>query len=225
MESRKRKGLLIVIVVLAVFGLSLGFAAYSQTLTVKSSAEFNPDDINFNVDFSKASDSVVGGEVTPTLSPSDSQNFTATNGVIDNSDSGNAVIKNLHAVFTKPGQSVTYSFYTKNAGDLKAFLKSVTFYNVSGESVTKKCTPKASTTPSLVESACSGIKLKLIVGSEEFTETKVRNQFESPTAHDLAKNGSEQIKVIISYEDGSELADGGFDVSFGDIILLYTSNS
>ena len=223
--ERRNKGLLILAVIVTVFGLSFGFAAFSQTLTVKSTAEFNPDEINFNVDFSKNPDSVEAGEVTPVLNPSDSTGFTATNGVIDNSDSGNAVIKNLHAVFTKPGQSATYSFYTKNAGDLKAFLKSVTFYNVNGESIAKKCTPKDSATPSLVANACEGIKLKVTVGSEVFTETKVRSDFANPTAHDLTKTGYEEIKVTISYEEGAEIADGGFDVSFGDVILLYTSNS
>ena len=217
----------VIALVVGVLGLSLGFAAFSQTLTIKSSAEVNPDENIFNIDFSSNSGSVADDPIVPVLSPNNEPGFSATNGEIDNTDSGNAVIKNLHAVFTKPGQSATYNFYTKNAGELKAYLKSVTFTNVSGEGTTKKCTAKNTSspaTPSLVESACQGIKLKVTVGSEDFLETKLRNQFASETAHDLAKNGYEPIKVVISYEAGSAQADGGFDVSFGDVVLLYTSN-
>ena len=224
-EDKKARSLGIVAILLAVIGLSLGFAAYSNTLTIKSSAEVEPDSDIFNVDFSKNSDSVVDDDIVPVLDPTGVSGFTATNAVIDN-DGGDAVIKNLHAVFTKPGQKATYSFYTRNAGDLKAYLKSVTFSNVSGESVTKKCTGKTgpnAPTPALVASACQGITLTLTVGTESFTTTTLRNAFANPTAHDLVKNGSETVKVEIAYTAGSEQADGGFDVSFGDITLLYSS--
>lgn len=226
MKDKKGRTIAIIAVVVAVLGLSLGFAAFSNTLTIKSSAEVNPDESIFNVDFSKKSDSVDDSNITPVLNPTGVSGFTATDGVIDNSDSGNAVIKNLHAVFTKPGQKATYSFYTKNAGDLKAYLKSVTFSTVSGESTIKKCVAKSGggATQSLVDRACNGISLTVTVGSEDFTSTKLRNEFTSATAHDLVKDGSEEVKVVIEYKSGSDQADGGFDVSFGDVILLYTSN-
>ena len=122
-----------------------------------------------------------------------------------------------------------YNFFTKNAGELKAYLKSVTFANISGESVAKKCVaktvtaPKTPATQSLVDRACQGITLTVTVGSEAFTGSTLRNAFASETAHDLAKAGSEPVKVTIAYEAGSEQADGGFDVSFGDVTLLYSS--
>ncbi len=224
-EDKKARTMGLIAILLGVLGLSLGFAAYSNTLTIKSSAEVEPGDNVFNVDFSKNSDSVVDDAIVPVLSPTGVEGFTATNAVIDN-DNGDAVIKNLHAVFTAPGQKATYNFYTRNAGELKAYLKSVTFSNVSGESVTKKCTGKTGSnapTPALVASACNGITLTLTVGSESFTTTTLRSAFANPTAHDLVKNGSETVKVEIAYTAGSEQADGGFDVSFGDITLLYSS--
>lgn len=221
-RDKRARVIAIVSLLVGVLGLSMGFAAFSSTLTIKSSAEVVVDSSVFNVDFSKSSDSVVDDDIVPVLDPSDEPGFTATNAVIDN-DNGDAVIKNLHAVFTKPGQKATYNFYTKNAGDLNAFLKSVTFSNVSGESVTKKCTAKSGTTQSLVNSACTGISLTVTVGSETFTQTTLRNAFANPTAHDLSKNVAESVKVTISYVAGSDQADGDFDVAFGDVTLLYSS--
>lgn len=226
MKDSKGRTLSIVAIVIAVLGLSLGFAAFSQTLTIKSSAEVNPDASIFNIDFSKQSGSVDDDPIVPVLNPSGVTGFTATNAEIDNSDQSNAVIRNLHAVFTEPGQSATYNLYTKNAGELKAFLKSVTFSNVTGKSTTKVCTAKSGDNPatqSLVDQACEGITLTLKLGSEDFTSTKLRNQFATATAHDLDKAASEPIKVTIAYEAGSKQADGGFDVSFGDIVLFYSS--
>lgn len=216
----------VIALVLAVVGLSLGFAAFTNTLTIKSSAEVKPNADVFNVDFSKSSDSVVDDDIVPTLNPTGVEGFTATNAVIDN-DNGDAVIKNLHAVFTEPGQSATYNFFTKNAGELKAYLKNVTFNNVTGESVTKKCTAKAGenpATPALVESACQGITLTITVGTESFTSTTARAGFTTATAHDLVKDGSEPVQIRIAYEAGSAQADNGFDVAFGDIVLSYSSN-
>ena len=225
MENQKDQQARIMAIVgllLGVVGLSLGFAAFSNTLTIKSSAEVVVDDSVFNVDFSSSSSSVVDDDITPTLNPTGVTGFTASNAVIDN-DNGDAVIKNLHAVFTAPGQEVTYSFFTKNAGELKAYLKSITFSNVSGESSTKICTAKSGTTQSLVNTACTGITLTVTVGSEAFTGTTLRSAFANATAHDLNKDASETVEVRIAYETGSAQADGGFDVSFGDVTLLYSS--
>ncbi len=221
-RDNRARVIAIIGLLLGVVGLSLGFAAFSNTLTIKSSAEVQVDESIFNVDFSKSSDSVDDSDIVPVLNPTTDAGFSATNAEIDN-DNGDAVIKNLHAVFTKPGQEVTYNFYTKNAGELAAYLKSVTFSNVSGESATKKCTAKTGTTQNLVNAACNGITLTLTVGTESFTQTTLRNAFTSATAHDLAKDGSEPVKVRIAYEAGSDQADGDFDVAFGDITLLYSS--
>ena len=221
-KDKRARVIAIVSLLVGVLGLSLGFAAFSNTLTIKSSAEVKPDESIFNVDFSTSSSTVDDSDIVPTLNPTGVSGFTATNAEIDN-DNGDAVVKNLHAVFTAPGQEVTYSFYTKNAGELKAYLKSVTFSNVAGESSIKKCTPKTGTTASLVTSACTGITLTVTVGSESFTETTLRNAFATATAHDLNTSGSEPVTVRIAYETGSTVTDGGFDVAFGDVTLLYSS--
>ena len=222
-KDKRARIIAIVSLLVGVLGLSMGFAAFSNTLTIKSSAEVTPDPSAFNVDFSKNANSVVDDDITPVLNPTGVTGFSASNGVIDN-DHGDAVIKNLHAVFTAPGQEVTYSFYTRNAGSLKAYLKSVVFASLNEQSATKVCTARTNVSQTLVNTACTGITLTVTVGSESFTSTTLRNAFTTATAHDLNANGSEAVQIRIAYESGAAQADGGFDVAFGDITLLYTSN-
>lgn len=226
-KDRRARIIAIAALLVGIVGLSLGFAAFSNTLTIKSSAEVTPDDSVFNVDFSSSSSSVEANPITATLTPSGVTGFTATNATINNSS--DPVIQNLHATFTEPGQKATYTFYTRNAGELKAYLKNVNFANVTGESATKVCTaktvsaPKTAANQSLVDSACESISLKLTLGSENFTATTARSSFATATAHDLVKAGSETVTVEIEYASNGAQADGDFDVSFGDISLLYGS--
>lgn len=225
-KDRKTRFIAIAALLFGVVGLSLGFAAFSNTLTIKSSAEVNVDSSKFNVDFSSSSAAVETNPIEATLNKTVT-GFSATNATIDNS--GDPVIQNLHATFTEPGQKATYTFYTKNAGELKAYLKNVTFANVSGQSATKVCTASEATSPntpatnSLVQAACEDISLKLTLGSEVFTASKARAAFSSATAHDLIVDGSETVTVEIEYAQDGAQADGDFDVSFGDITLLYSS--
>ena len=222
-RDRRARVIAIAALLLGVVGLSLGFAAFSNTLTIKSSAEVTVDQGIFNVDFSTATGSVVGGTVTPSLLPANGPaGFTGQNATIDNTGTNAAEIKDLKATLTAPGQSVTYSFYTKNAGELKAYLSSVTFAEVTS-GATKTCTAKTGTTQALVNSACNGISLKLTLGEEEFTGSKARAQFASSANHDLEKAGYEAVTVVIAYADGSAQADGDFDVAFGNITLNYSS--
>lgn len=225
-KDRRARVVAIAALLVGVVGLSLGFAAFTNTLTIKSSAEVTVDDDTFNVDFSKQSASVVDGTLAGTPDPA-TGGPTAADATINNSAAGAPKIEGLKATFTEPGQKVTYSFYTKNAGALKAYLTNVNFANATGGSTNKVCTAKTGTTQSLVDTACNGISLKLTLGSENFTATTARASFATATAHDLEKNGTspdyEAVTVEIAYAAGSGQADGDFDVAFGDITLVYSS--
>ena len=208
-ENGGYKIIALVALLLGIVGVTLGYAAFSSTLTIKSSAEVNPTD-NFNVDFSSSASAVATDPIVPSLNVV-ATGFTATNATIDNS--GDPEISNLKATFTEPGQSATYSFYAYNAGQYVAYLNSIVF---SGN---KTCTAKTGTTQSLVDAACNGISLSAKVGSENPTTSSVANI----TGHSLGINASEQIDVVISYATGSAIADGDFDVAFPDIVLTYDS--
>lgn len=222
-KDRRARVVAIAALLVGVVGLSLGFAAFTNTLTIKSSAAVTVDDSALNVDFSSSSASVVDGNLNPsTLSPATSGPTGAT-ATIDNSAAGAPEVRGLKASFTAPNQSVTYTFYTKNVGALKAYLTNVALNNITGESVAKKCTAKTGTTQSLVDAACNGISLTFTLGSETFDATTARASFGTATAHDLEVNASETVTVVIAYADGAAQADGDFDVAFGDIVLSYSS--
>ena len=97
----------IIAVVVAVIGLSVGFAAFSNTLTIKSSANVTPSATDFDVNFSNSNTAEQAGDVTGV----GTNNATGDTATIDNTDS--PTISGLKANFTEPGQTVTYSFYAQ----------------------------------------------------------------------------------------------------------------
>ena len=209
-DNKTYKYIAVAALLLGIVGVTLGYAAFSSTLNITSSAEVTPDSSTFNVDFSSSNSSVQTNNITPTLS-ANVTGFSATAGQINNT--GDPTISNLKATFTEPGQSATYSFYAYNAGQYIAYLNSVVF---SGN---KTCTARTGTTQSLVDTACNGISLSVKVGTEAATTTSVS----TITGHSLGINGAEEVIVVISYASGSGIADGSFDVTLPDVVLTYNS--
>ena len=196
------------ILLVAVVGLSIGFAAFSNILTISSSATVTPNASTFNVDFSSSATSVVTNSITPTV-----VGATAEAATIDNT--GNPTIKNLKANFTEPGQSVTYTFYAYNAGEYEAFLTNVKYINVEGEESNKVCTPATGTTAALVTAACDDISVTVKADTVTATGTQ------TVSGKSLAKGASHTITVTISYAENGDRADGDFTVEFGNISLTY----
>ncbi len=213
-KNRKIQVMAIVALVIAIIGLSVGFAAFSSVLNIQSSANVKPDTGTMNVDFSSSEDKVEVAEIVPTATPN---SLVTTNGVIDNS--GDPTISKLSATFTEPGQSVVYKFYAYNAGELNAYLKSIIFGNVAGQNATKVCTASEETTDALVQKACEKISVKVKVGNEIETSTGMA----SITGHALGKGTGELVTVTLEYEAGADRADGDFTVAFGNIALNYSS--
>ena len=211
--------LALVALIIGIAGLSVGFAAFSNTLTITSRATVHPNASEFNVDLSGASSSEVTS-VTPTVDPT-TNGPTGSVAVVDNAGSSSAEINNIHATFTKPGQTVTYTFYARNVGEYLAYLNNITFGEPSGAASgqTKVCIPGTGTTASQVASACNGITLKVSVGSL----TDVATSQTGISGHTLSVGGSEQVIVEITYASDAARADGDFDVHFGDVVLTYDS--
>ena len=202
----------IIAVVVAVIGLSVGFAAFSNTLTIKSSANVTPSATDFDVNFSNSNTAEQAGDVTGV----GTNNATGDTATIDNTDS--PTISGLKANFTEPGQTVTYSFYAHNAGKYDAFLNAITYANVDGDTATKVCTAGVGTDATMVEAACNGISVTVKVGSNTYTGSN-----DSIADHLLAIDGYEEVVVTIEYASDATRADGDFTVDFGDITLTYGS--
>ncbi len=192
------KYLLVFALLLSVAALSLGFAAFTSTLTIKSSADVHYD-TDFNVSFSTSNSSIVAGSVTPTVSGATGSNATLSA----------TTIEGLKATFSDVGQSVKYNFYTYNASSFLAYLNSVSIG-------TKTCTPASGTTASYVTQACNGISLSVKVGSNTYNSSNT-----NISSHTLATSTAESVEVTIAYAAGSQKADGDFTVTFGDTTLIY----
>lgn len=213
-KNRTVQLIAILALVVGIIGLSIGFAAFSNTLKIKSSATVAPDKDTLNVDFSSSPTEVEANEITAVSNP---VGLITTKATIDNTS--DPVIKNLSATFTQPGQKATYSFYAYNAGQLQAYLKSIIYANVPDNTTNKVCTAKEGTTDALVQKACNGISVKVKVGSEAETNSSVA----SISNHALTKGQAEPVTVTLEYAQDADRADGDFTVAFGDITLNYSS--
>ncbi len=211
-RDRSAKIIAIVALCVAIVGLSIGFAAFSNNLTIKSNATVSPNQNDFDVNFSTSNTSELDG----TVSGVGTNSATAEDATIDNSDS--PTITGLKANFTEPGQKVTYSFYAHNAGKYKAYLNNVTYANVNGETATKVCTAGVGTDATMVDAACTGISVSVKVGNDTYT-----GSMDSITNHLLGLDSYEEVVVTIEYNNSASRADGDFEVAFGDIILTYDS--
>ena len=225
--GREKNGKILAIVALcvAVFGLTVGFAAFSNTLTISSSATVSPESTSFNVDFSTSDSSVATSAVVPTTA----NGATATNATIDNSDV-NPVIENISANFTQPGQSVTYDFFAYNAGEYDAFLNSVIYGSVPSSSLTKVCSidpadvtaGKTTASEDSLAAACEAINVEVIVG--ENAEKRTFNASETNVDDFMvAKKSAKKVSVVLTYAENGARADGNFKVDFGAIALSFGS--
>ena len=227
-REKNSKILAIVALCVAIFGLAIGFAAFSNTLTISSSATVSPDSSSFNVDFSTSDSSVVTSAITPTTTGG----ATGSNATINNGDSSNdPVLENITADFSEPGQTVQYDFFAYNSGEYDAYLNSVVFGAVGGTgSKSKVCSidpadvslGKATASESSLASACSAISIKVVVGdgenAREFTASEA-----NVSGITLAKQSATKVSVILTYAADGARADGNFKVDFGDIALTFGS--
>ncbi len=211
-RDRSTKVIAIVALCVAVFGLSVGFAAFSNDLTIKSEATVKPNASDFDVNFSSSDTSETDGTVTATSTAG----VTAQDATINNATA--PTISGIKVEFTEPGQSAKYSFFAHNAGKYNAFLNNVTFKNVTDANANIVCVAAEGTNANMVASACQGISIKVKVGTTTFAEPTP-----TITSHELPIDQYEPVEVTIEYKTGAARADGDFQVKIGDIVLTYGS--
>ena len=212
--ERSSKIIAVVALCVAVVGLTLGFAAFSNSLSISSSANVAPDASTFNVDFSSSDSALETNPITAVVSPGD---LVAGSATISNV--GSPKISGLSVEFKQPGQKATYTFYARNEGEYTAFLKSINYENVASGNSPRKCTAVDGADDALVQAACDDITLSVKVGNE----SAVTGTNGSITGHSLNVDSSETIVVEIKYSAEGDRADGEFSVEFGDISLSYSS--
>lgn len=226
-----------------VFGLSIGFAAFSNTLNISTTAKYTADDTQFDVDFfadDEAKSTTLAApanvEVTGVGEGTDkAAKYDLSEVEIDNTTDGAApTITGLNAEFTAPGQTVTYTFYAVNIGLYDAHLKSINAAKVKADDYIV-CTPVGDADATYVANACKDISLSVQVGSLTplviSGNTGLTGNTDSISNHVLAKDESDNvgdadtITVTITYDGDadSQRVDGDFTVQFGDVSLVYAS--
>ena len=212
-KERGSKVIAIIALLIAVVGLSVGFAAYTSSLSISNTSAtvgaaaaddfeviFSTDGTSDDTTIANLLDSAVKDPVAdgPSAVLADGASMTGT------------TISGLSATFTEPGQSVTYTFYAHNTGKFLAYLNSITI----GE---KSCTAKTGTDQDLVDTVCPSLSMSVKVGKEAATAVSVADV----DNHSLAIDGYETITVTLTYDETDARADGDFTVNFGQITLVY----
>lgn len=206
----------ITLLIIAVIGLSVGFAAFSNTLTIRGTADLNPNESNFRLVFANNTN-VNSLDTTSPVAPLN-QSTLGGNGRIDNN--GSPKIRGLTANFTQPGQSVSYRVYIVNTGKYTAYLTNLVFNSPGGSF--NACTPLGNTSSSLVATACSDIYVTVQIGNQTFRSDGV-NLEQTISNMSLAPGQNHQVTITITYTDSGNYTDGDFRVTFGDIYIQYRS--
>ena len=197
-KQRQIKILSIVALVLAISAMTLGFAAFSTTLSISSSATVTPSSDDFKVVFSSSEFGVATDKIVP--DPTD-ETISATPAKVNGLS-----LSDVQVSFTKPGGAVSYSFYIYNAGNYDAYITDINF----GE---KTCVAESGTTESLMQKVCDDIYISVtgFGNSNVVSETIILNDY-------IIKPGmSKWIELWVNYPASANIADGPFNINFGDV--------
>ncbi len=207
-KDRTSKIIAIVALIVAVVGLSLGFAAFSKQLTITPGASVSASsDDSFSVKFSNSNESQTEGEVEATGDESGATGDAAT--------LAQTTISGLKAKFTKANQTVTYKFYVHNDGAMDAYLTGVEF---SKPNPTCEATSSADTNAELVTAACSHLKVSVKVDTETYSNSNAAIKGKT-----LSKDSYKEVTVEIKNDETATPVDGEFTADFGSITLKYES--
>lgn len=218
-RERTIKIITISVLVVAVIGVSIGFAAYAENLNISDIfGTVNPED-TFTLQFSNAN----GQQTVGTVTHDTDATTTGASGSAVISEGGSS-ISSVTATFKKPGDSVVIKFFVTNTSIYTAYLKSIT-YSKEAATCTKNAAPETS--------VCAGMTMNISVGNS--TATYGNSNIDTGLTGDEpnnaipASNGSVMsslpVTLTLTY-GGSTAVDTAIDVDFGSITLGYsTSNS
>ncbi len=196
-SERNMKILAIVAIVIAVGGLSIGFAAFSQALTISNTtatvtpAEFKPV-------FSNLGATTIVGTATasnPTFTPDTTQ------------------MSDIAITLQNPGDSVTYNFEIENQGTMDAKLTAMIMAGL--DSAALSCAVSGDTNHIDATNVCADLTYTLTY------ETSGN----SVAVNDLLPVGaSESVNLTLTYDpaDSTTLPTNSVSVTGLDITLTYT---
>ena len=236
--ERKRKVKIIIMIALMVTitGMSLGFAAFSASLNISSSATVNPNSSDFNikvygidskdkVDSFRTYVELNGGINESLLSTTasapyfleeDADVISGTMALIDNSSMS---VSNMNVTFTKPvyNSAIYYTYVLKNEGQYTAYLDFKKLAQMLDANIS--CVGLEGTTPALAEAACEDLKYEVF-----FSDSKGS----SLGLNEVVVDPESSIIIIFLWQYGMEnenavLPDGPIKYSFENVKLPFTT--
>lgn len=229
-KSRKTKVLLIVALVLAVAGMSLGFAAFSTTLNISSSATVTPNADDFKIKIygftsEEAAQTFISTGELSEESISDEYSIALTSGNVNDAENAvinndNLSISNINGTFISDQSDLTYLFLIINEGAYDAYFNIKDYFSSLGTinyNYYPTCIPGEGATPELVEAACSAFNEGIVFMDLSMNSLTKENGF-----YYLKKEEAVLMYVVIEYLD--KVADGPFEVKFKDLQLEFTTN-
>ena len=234
-KNRQTKVIAIIALVVAIVGMSLGFAAFSNILTISSSATVTPNSEDFklvayglgtdidgnvfmgdftNLDYYTSKTSgrpILGGEFNDSKTP-----LGGETAVISRS-TDKITITNLVGKFSGPDESIIYPFVVKNEGAYDAYLTIPEFLQKP-----KSCVPGAGATQELVTAACSEMDLFLMVADSSMELVYDTSGSDSLQSYKIPAGSYVAVMPYIWSSDSAR-ADGEFTAQFDDITLNFSS--
>lgn len=237
-KVRNSKIIAILALCVSVVGLTLGFAAFSNTLTISSSATVSPDASDFKLvlyglpqryfgDYDI--DSEIFRNVNAYTSTSHAGAF-GLNGVGDfeyaTIDNDNLTLSNIKATFKEPNDGVNYIMVLKNEGKYDAYIDVSEFVFPN-----HVCIPDEGTTPEYVDEICPDILFNINIGHYDNATGRIdwdiTKYFDENGNILIPMNSHVYISVVMVYDyiQGQARADGGFSVKWEDAKINFSTVS
>lgn len=195
MKDRGFKVIAIAALLLAVVGLTVAYASYTETLKVSGTVTAKSSTESWDVHFTEPSAPTLSGLATVGTTPT----TTAT------------VISGFNVNFFAPGDSVEYNFNVENGGKLDAELTAVSLGSLS-------CAPGNGQSKATTEEAnalCADLTFALTY--TDGTEIKTGDVITHTS------NNTKGLKLVVSWKADSQVTlSGDAVVTVGESTLTYT---
>ena len=209
MEKNNSKIVAIVALVVAVVALSVGFATYSQTLTINSSAVIEPTNtFSENVKYRASSASCTTNGSATVNTTNMSLTDTAWSGVV--------------STLKAPGDYVECTATVENLSTYLAYLKEIN----TASAITCTANAAGTNTNAATNAAtvCSGVTLDITAGSDTAQATSSAAASNTSTSSTItAGTGTQTVTFKVTYASGTATADGDITISVPQINLRYAT--
>ena len=200
----------VIALVVAVFGISIGFAAMSQTLNISGQVKVAPG--NWQVEFTNAVFNAEGTHATATEVAADP---SATPPVTAKPNLTGTTFSDYEIVLTQPGDKGTYTVTVENLGSIDAALT-----GVSWNTGTPSCAGTA------VDSTQAAADATLVCNNVTYTVTWEGGNAIQTTGADVDLDAGDSKNIVITAEydsNATQLPSAPVIITGKDLTLTYTS--